>query len=375
MPGSGCPSTGSSTSSRRVVEVFTPSAAAGPPAAIPRAERIHEEDVIPVMIEGRKYRHDPRGRYPAVADEEAIAGEVITAPDGSSEPPSLPQASSRTQNDDEPTETCLALRLCRAFPPRIARLRRPRPWPWTHPTPGSWPRRRSPRGRSRSSTPTTSGWPNADGTGARRLTSHPGEEPNPYFSPDGKHIAFTASYDGNVDVYVAPVEGGEPRRLTWHPGDDIVRGFTPDGKVLFASQRAVFSSRHSQFFTVGIEGGVPAGPAGPHRRQGGDLARREVPGVHAAGRTVPPVEELPGRHRLEDLGPQARRPLARRDPQARPRAATTPTPCGSARRSTSSPTATASSTSTRTTRRRRRSIATPSTATSRSATPRPARAR
>jgi tricorn protease len=98
---------------------------------------------------------------------------------------------------------------------------------------------------------------NADGTGARRLTSHPGEEQNPHFAPDGKHIAFTASYDGNVDVYVVPVEGGEPKRLTWHPGDDIVRGFTPDGKVLFASQRAVFSRRHSQFFTVGIEGGVP----------------------------------------------------------------------------------------------------------------------
>src|SRR5579864_6823247 len=42
----------------------------------------------------------------------------------------------------------------------------------------------------------------ADGKNPRRLTSHPGEEQNPYFSPDGKHIAFTASYDGNDDVYV-----------------------------------------------------------------------------------------------------------------------------------------------------------------------------
>jgi tricorn protease len=99
----------------------------------------------------------------------------------------------------------------------------------------------------------------ADSNGAnpRRLTSHPGEEQSPFFAPDGRQIAFTASYDGNEDVYIMPAVGGEPRRLTWHPGEDIVRGFTPDGKVLFASQRAVFSRRHSQFFTVSTTGGAP----------------------------------------------------------------------------------------------------------------------
>ena len=122
-----------------------------------------------------------------------------------------------------------------------------------------------------------------------------------------------------MDVYVIPTEGGEPTRLTWHPGDDIVRGFTPDGKVLFSSQRAVFSRRHAQFFTVAIAGGVPGPPADPDRRQGGHLARREIPGLHAPGRDVPPVEELSRRHGLADLGPQARRPVARGDPQARRR--------------------------------------------------------
>ena len=97
----------------------------------------------------------------------------------------------------------------------------------------------------------------ADGSNPRRVTSHAGEEQNPYFSPAGKHIAFTASYDGNDDVYVIPTEGGEPTRLTWHPGEDIVRGFTPDGKVLFSSQRGAFSRRHAQFYTVGVAGGVP----------------------------------------------------------------------------------------------------------------------
>ena len=49
-----------------------------------------------------------------------------------------------------------------------------------------------------------------DGGEARRLTTFPGAETSPHFSPDGKLVAFTGEYDGNVDVYVVPVEGGEP---------------------------------------------------------------------------------------------------------------------------------------------------------------------
>lgn len=55
----------------------------------------------------------------------------------------------------------------------------------------------------------------ANGGTARRLTSHPGYEMFPRISPDGKHIAFTGQYDGNTEVFVIPVEGGEPRRLTF----------------------------------------------------------------------------------------------------------------------------------------------------------------
>jgi hypothetical protein len=43
---------------------------------------------------------------------------------------------------------------------------------------------------------------------ARRLTASVGTENFPYFSPDGTQIAFTGQYDGNVDVYVMPAEGG-----------------------------------------------------------------------------------------------------------------------------------------------------------------------
>ncbi|HVO77212.1 MAG TPA: protease, partial [Candidatus Bathyarchaeia archaeon] len=58
--------------------------------------------------------------------------------------------------------------------------------------------------------------PSAGGL-ATRLTTHPGIEQYAAFSPDGKWIAFTGSYDGGHDVYVIPATGGEPVRLTYHP--------------------------------------------------------------------------------------------------------------------------------------------------------------
>lgn len=72
---------------------------------------------------------------------------------------------------------------------------------------------------------------------AVRLTSFPGIETNPHFSPDGSLIAFSGSYGNNTDVYVIPANGGTPKRLTWHPGYDVVTGWSPDGKIIFMSTR------------------------------------------------------------------------------------------------------------------------------------------
>ncbi|MBE3034004.1 MAG: PD40 domain-containing protein, partial [Actinobacteria bacterium] len=99
--------------------------------------------------------------------------------------------------------------------------------------------------------------PKKGGT-AVRLSSPLGEETFPRFSPDGKRIAYSAAYDGNTDVYVVAVTGGEPVRLTHHPMADRVVGWTPDGtRVLFASGRESGRQRYSQFFTVGLDGGLP----------------------------------------------------------------------------------------------------------------------
>ncbi|MGB5943169.1 MAG: PDZ domain-containing protein [Leeuwenhoekiella sp.] len=96
-----------------------------------------------------------------------------------------------------------------------------------------------------------------DGSNPKRLTVDEGYESNPVFSPDGKHIAFTADYDGNPDVFIVSAEGGVPKRLTYHPYYDGVRGFTADGKnVMFVSQRDVFTNRFLKLYTVGTDGGA-----------------------------------------------------------------------------------------------------------------------
>jgi len=97
-----------------------------------------------------------------------------------------------------------------------------------------------------------------EGGTAQRLTAGAGVETHPYFSPDGKEIAFTGEYDGNVDLYRVPVAGGVPQRLTWHPAVDQTAGWTPDGRsILFTSNRESYS-RFSQLFTVGRDGGFPS---------------------------------------------------------------------------------------------------------------------
>ena len=94
------------------------------------------------------------------------------------------------------------------------------------------------------------------GGDAVRLTSGAGSETDAAFSPDGSLVAFTGEYDGNVDVFVIPAQGGVPKRLTWHPAPDRVIGWSVDSKrILFTSTRSAYS-RFSQMYTVPVSGGV-----------------------------------------------------------------------------------------------------------------------
>jgi TolB protein len=55
---------------------------------------------------------------------------------------------------------------------------------------------------------------NRDGTGLRRLTTHPAVDTTPTWSPAGNEIAFTSDRSGTPQIYVVSASGGAPRRIT-----------------------------------------------------------------------------------------------------------------------------------------------------------------
>ena len=107
------------------------------------------------------------------------------------------------------------------------------------------------------------------GGAAHRITTHPGRELFPKFSPDGKWIAFTGQYDGNFNVYIMSSEGGQPRQLTYYQGSahplndrmgihNEVLIWTPDSKrVVFLSRRDASNGWIKRPFTVPVDGGLP----------------------------------------------------------------------------------------------------------------------
>ena len=86
----------------------------------------------------------------------------------------------------------------------------------------------------------------ADGGVARDLT--PGAHDVPpfslggqdqyQFSPDGQEVAFTSNIDEvqatstNSDVFIVPVAGGTPKKITTNPGSDGTPMYSPDGKYI-----------------------------------------------------------------------------------------------------------------------------------------------
>lgn len=115
---------------------------------------------------------------------------------------------------------------------------------------------------------------NRDGSNPRRLTVNPAVEYSPVFSPNGKMIAFTGNYDGNFDVYVIPVEGGEPKRVTYHPSGDLVKGWLNNEEIYFSATRDYNYALSPRLHRINIDGTNEKPLPMPEATQGSPSADR-----------------------------------------------------------------------------------------------------
>lgn len=76
----------------------------------------------------------------------------------------------------------------------------------------------------------------ATGGAARRLTTHAAEESRAAISPDGRWLAFSATYEGPLEAYVMPLAGGSPKRISFENGSAQVLSWSSDDKVLYTTR-------------------------------------------------------------------------------------------------------------------------------------------
>jgi Tol biopolymer transport system component len=98
---------------------------------------------------------------------------------------------------------------------------------------------------------------NADGSDQRRLTSTPGYDGGPFFSPDGQRIIWRRFDDKgvNADVYTMKVDGSDVRRLTDFGAMSWAPYYHPSGKyVIFTSNKLGFSN--FELYLVDTQGGT-----------------------------------------------------------------------------------------------------------------------
>jgi Tol biopolymer transport system component len=87
------------------------------------------------------------------------------------------------------------------------------------------------------------------------LTSLPGPETQPYFSPDGKQIVYVWGGENgeNADLYIQSLADGATRRITTDPAEDLSPVWSPDGQRIAWLRK---SGIGTSVFVTNVAGGV-----------------------------------------------------------------------------------------------------------------------
>ncbi|HEX6306659.1 MAG TPA: S9 family peptidase [Longimicrobiales bacterium] len=109
-----------------------------------------------------------------------------------------------------------------------------------------------------------------------QLTTGEHDHTNPAWSPDGRWIAYVSNrsnttardrgYSNNSDIYLVPADSGAPRQLTTNPGPDRNPSFSPDGRFIayLSSDRPNNSADQSDVKVIPLDGGTPVNLTGDY---------------------------------------------------------------------------------------------------------------
>ncbi len=97
----------------------------------------------------------------------------------------------------------------------------------------------------------------ADGRDNRALMASPGGNHSADISPDGRRVAFVSARDGNQEIYVMDLSGGEARRLTQTGTRESSPHFLPQGDLIYTVE-AGGRSKGSRVMCLVMGGSEPS---------------------------------------------------------------------------------------------------------------------
>lgn len=99
----------------------------------------------------------------------------------------------------------------------------------------------------------------ADGSGATRLTNHPGDDKYPAWSPDGQKIAFISDRSKYDELYVMDADGTNVTRLTftlydkYSSSEKYAPKWSPDGTRIVYINRRLIDFPRNKIYVLGVE--------------------------------------------------------------------------------------------------------------------------
>lgn len=80
----------------------------------------------------------------------------------------------------------------------------------------------------------------------RQLTTHPADDVEPSYAPDGERIVFSSSRGGSSQLYVMNADGSDPERISFGGGRYTTPVWSPRGDLI------AFTKQHEGMFALGV---------------------------------------------------------------------------------------------------------------------------